>query len=296
MIPYSVARIPLGTGASNKLRTKLLDVYRNNPTISTSLVTNVFHIFGTALSEEDPAAKKNAEGSMMNLFFLLQRMYESQSQLLLDQIKVVIPTLGDERVTLILTRLLKVPPAEKTRNIIMVILGQCVVQSKYSLLIDLMQKHQIVKTLTSHLKMRESQNYALTLLQFFLVGFQVTPAAFHAALPELLKILQSFLATSSSPTPFMKNFMSMLIILMGMFPGYPVQYTPVVNTIKEMINKFHVEIPTESDIQAAKKQSWFSLTQQLTGSCATNYAFSYSFSENTSGYKGLANTGNSKSV
>ncbi len=251
-------------------------------------------ILSTVLPEEDPAAKKRVELQMTNLLFLLRKMYDTQPQTLFDQLKLTVPILPDENVAAALLRLLKFPPCEKMKNIALVVLGQCVLRSKYSILIDIMQKHQLIKSLISFLKFTQAQPHVMTLLQFFLIGFQVSPAVFHSVIPELLKICELVIKAPATWAKFAQDLAELLVVLMRTFPGYPVQYTPLVNALKELINRHHLVLPSESRMNEVKVHtSWLNLTQQMGGSCPSNLTYTYNVSQNTSGYKGLANAGNS---
>jgi len=295
IIPHALGRIPF-IGAVDKLRSKILQIYEINSLITANLIQSTFNILGYEFAENEQTQKKKAEMSMFNLLYLLKKMYDLQSAPFIDQLKIFIPTLPDNNVTLIILRILKIPPTEPLRNIIINILAQCVAQSKYSLLIDLMQKHNIAKTLIGYLKYPEVQYNCLLLLQFFLVGFQITPTAFHVCIGDFEKILIQLTKSSAPSLTFATNFITLLIILIRLFPGYPVQYTPIVVLIKDLILKYHIAIPSESKIdETIKTTSWLKITQQLSGTSSTANLSYYSASvhQNTSGYKGLANCGNS---
>eukprot|EP00826_Nyctotherus_ovalis_P005156 TRINITY_DN11157_c0_g1_i1.p2 TRINITY_DN11157_c0_g1~~TRINITY_DN11157_c0_g1_i1.p2 ORF type:complete len:209 (-),score=40.13 TRINITY_DN11157_c0_g1_i1:1354-1980(-) len=199
------------------------------------------------------------------------------------------------RDSLIIMRLLKIPPIKHIRDVLMAILFQCLQRTKYSLLLDLLKEHNIIEVLLSYSKFHEAHLSIIVLLQFFLIGYQMSPEVFHSCIPSFEKVLGQALK-SNAFSEFYAKIVELLTIMIKLFTGYPVQYTKLIQLMNEVKEKFKIEVISDEEIdKVIRMNSWFNLTQQVSGIAVpiSNQPATVNLKQNAKGYKGLVNLGNS---
>lgn len=295
-IPHLLARMPFES-LKSKLRDKVVRLYEAGQFNTESVVTNTLEVLGAAVPDKDPAVKKRAEISMINMFYLIKAIEKGQAHIFSNTTKRVIMYFSDSKITLIIVRLLKIPPLEHIRDTLIAILLQCVQRTKYSLLLDLLKEHNIVEVLLGHSKFPEAQFNVIVLLQFFLIGYQASPEVFHNCIPGFERILGQVLK-SDGGSKFCAKIVELLTIMLKLFTGYPVQYAKLIQLMNEVREKFKLETTPEEEIsKAIRMNNWFYLTQQVSGFGApiSYQPVAVNLKHNAEGYKGLANMGNSTS-
>jgi len=217
-----------------------------------------------------------------NLLFLINKIYKCQKADLAENIKQCIVFFKDNEIIQMVMNLIKILPSDDIFLVLSSILTQCAMLLKYSLLIELIQTHSITKTLVGYLKFQEVRCNVIGLLQFFLLGYYDSLSIFHEYIPEFEKYLIKVIKIQLNSPLFPKVLVELLILLMKKFPGYPEQYEKLVELIKEVRVKYHLDIMSESTFEEIIQASnWSNFSQKP---LAVKNAF---------GYRGLANLGNS---
>lgn len=265
----------------DKLRDCILKLYDTGHIELDSLVLNTLRILGTGL-EGTGGSRKSLGSSSNNLLYLLARAHRRHKSGLAESTRRHIAFFGDCERARIVVSLLKVPPGDGAFQTVLAVLTQCAVQLKYSLLTELIKTHSIVKTLVGYLKFRTVSSNITVLLQFFLLGHHDSLATFHEHIPEFEAQLVKSVKTPLASSAFPQMLVELLIMLMKKFPGYPELYGKLVELIKEVILKYHIQIMPEEKFEAIiQASSWCNITQRPLAP------------KNALGYKGLANLGNS---
>jgi len=300
-----LARIPFDS-PTNNLREKILKLCRVGQFNNDTIVLNTLQILAAIFPDKKSAVKKTAELSMTNLFYLIKTMEEKEKQLFMNPTKGVITGFNEQQIIQIIMRLLKIPPVDYIRDVLLSILFRCTEKSMYTLLFDLLKEHEIVKVLINYLKFHQVQYNVIVLLQFFLTGYQVSPDIFHSYIPSFEKVLSQKLE-EKSPTLFYTKIIELLTIMIKLFTGYPIQYTNLIKLMNEIKEKFKLKVISDEEItEIIQVNNWFNLTKQITSfslpvsyqlpTLLTNKNSTVNLKQNVEGYKGLANLGNSKSL
>jgi hypothetical protein len=290
-----LVRIPFDA-PTNNLRDRILKLYEIGQFNNESIVSNTLQIFAFTFPTKDSAIKKNTESSMTNLFYLIKVMEGKEKKLFMNVTKRMIMGFSDQQIIQIIMRLLKIPPVDHVRDILISILIQCAARTKYMLLLDLLKEHELLKVLINYLKFPQVQYNVIILLQFFLIGYQASPEVFHSYIPSFEKLLTQALKATSA-TVFHTKIIDLLTIMIKLFTGYPIQYTNLIKLMNEIKEKFKLKIISNEEIsKIIQLNNWFNLTKQITGfALPVSYQSStVNLKQNAEGYKGLANLGNSK--
>ena len=290
-----LARIPLILPV-DKLRDKILQLCDIGQFTSINSVMNMLKVLSIP-SEADPNIRKQIELSMNNFVYLINKMHKLKSAIFIEDIKNSILCFNDNELTQIIIRLMRILPTDDIFHTILSILSQCLIQLKYSLLLNLMKSHSIIKILIGYLKFSQVNCNVVILLQFFLLGYQISPTIFHDCIPDLEKVLVKIIKAPLGSSQFPKKFVELLILLIKAFPRYLEQYTKLIELIKEVISKYNIDLMPDEKIDGIiQNTNWFSITKKLSGAIPiANYQI-FIPPTNAFGYKGLANLGNSKVI
>eukprot|EP00826_Nyctotherus_ovalis_P042377 TRINITY_DN4351_c0_g1_i5.p1 TRINITY_DN4351_c0_g1~~TRINITY_DN4351_c0_g1_i5.p1 ORF type:complete len:446 (+),score=129.98 TRINITY_DN4351_c0_g1_i5:2189-3526(+) len=265
----------------DKLRDRILKLCEMGHIEISSLVLNTLRILGTS-SEGSTGVQRTLGNSNNNLLYLLTKMHRHRKFELIESTKRHITLFKDSERVQMVVNLLRIPPSDGIFQTALTILTQCAMQLKYSLLIELIKTHSIVKTLINYLKFGAVCSNITVLLRFFLLGYHDSLSVFHEHVPEFESQLVKSVKTPLSSAEFPQMLVELLIMLMKKFPGYPELYGKLVELIKEVILKYHIQIMPEEKFEAIiQASSWSNIGQKPLAP------------KNALGYKGLVNLGNS---